>query len=184
MKNISLTGILLVVLAYGAFSQKFITKTGTVRFYSEAPLEKIEAITRQVNSVLDATSGNMAFKVLIKSFTFEKALMQEHFNENYMESDKFPDATFVGKVVNLKDVNFANEGTYNVTIEGKITLHGLTREISEKGTLELREGRLLARCRFMLTLSDFNISIPKTVINNISKTVEVTVDQAMDRFIL
>ena len=88
-----------LLISLPAFSQKYLTKNGSIRFYSETPMETIQADNKQVNSALDVQTGDFVFKVLIKSFLFEKALMQEHFNENYMESDKMPDATFTGKIL-------------------------------------------------------------------------------------
>jgi polyisoprenoid-binding protein YceI len=177
--------IFILALALGSGfqgrAQKFITKTGYVRFYSEAPLEKIEAVNRQVKSALDAATGDFVFTVLMKSFVFEKALMQEHFHENYVESDKFPNATFIGKVTNLKEVNFGKDGTYPVTVDGKLTIHGETKTISEKGTLEIREGKVIGRSKFSVTVADYKITIPNTVVNNISKTLEITVDVVMDK---
>ena len=106
MKKIKLLSIVFILVASAGYSQKYITKNGYIKFYSETPMETIEAHNRQVNSALDISTGDFVFKVLIKSFEFEKALMQEHFNENYMESDKFPDATFTGKITNLSSINF------------------------------------------------------------------------------
>ena len=106
MKVIYIGIMLVIVTSLSLNAQKYITKTGFIRFYSDAPLEKIEALNRQVNAALDITSGDLVFKVLMKSFHFEKALMQEHFNENYVESDKYPNAEFRGKITNLKDISF------------------------------------------------------------------------------
>jgi hypothetical protein len=100
-KIIMLLTIMLVASTIVANAQKYMTKSGTIKFSSETPIEKIEALNRQVNSALDFSSGNFVFKVLIPGFEFKKALMQEHFNENYMESDKFPNATFNGKIANI-----------------------------------------------------------------------------------
>ena len=167
--------------SFSAGAQKFITKTGYIKFFSDAPLEKIEGHNRQVNSVLDIATGGFAFKVLLKSFEFEKALMQEHFNENYVESDKYPSATFVGKVINIKDVNLAKDGIYDANVEGKLTLHGVTKDIKEKGTFEVKQGKILGKARFNLTVADFKITIPGNVGNNVSKTIEVTVDITLDK---
>ena len=104
-----------------------------IRFYSKSQLEKIEAVNRQVNTALLVQTGDFVFRVLIKSFNFEKALMQEHFNENYLESDKYPEATFLGKIINIKDINFTKEGSYPATVEGKLTIHGQTQLV--KGTV-------------------------------------------------
>jgi hypothetical protein len=173
--------IFVLMTAISANGQKFITKTGHIRFYSDAPLEKIEANNRQVNSALDMATGGFVFKVLLKSFEFEKALMQEHFNENYVESDKYPNATFVGKVTNIKDINLGKEGIYEATVEGKLTLHGITKDMKEKGTFEVKQEKLIGRARFNLVLADYKITIPGTVGNNISKTIEITVDVNLDK---
>jgi len=173
--------ILVFMTSMAGNAQKFITKTGHIKFYSDAPLEKIEGNNRQVNSALDYATGGFVFKVLMKSFEFEKALMQEHFNENYVESDKFPSATFVGKLTNIKDLNLEKDGVYNVTVEGKLTMHGVTKDISEKGTFEVKQGKLIGKSKFNLTVADFKITIPGNVGNNISKTIEVTVDITLDK---
>ncbi|MCX6267217.1 MAG: YceI family protein [Bacteroidetes bacterium] len=162
-------------------AQKYITKTGYIKFYSASPLEKIEAHNRQVNSALDISTGGFVFKVLMKSFEFEKALMQEHFNENYVESDKFPSATFAGKVTNIKDVNTGKDGIYEANVEGKLTLHGVTKDIKQKGSFEMKQGRLIGKAKFNIAVADYNITIPGNVGNNISKTIEVTVDITLDK---
>ena len=166
---------------FTAGAQKFITKTGHIKFYSDGQLEKIEAHNRQVNSMFDFASGGFVFKVLMKSFEFEKALMQEHFNENYVESDKFPSATFIGKVTNVKEVNQEKDGIYDVNVEGKLTMHGVTKDVKEKGTFEVKQGKLIGKAKFNLLVSDFNITIPGNVGKNISKTIEVTVDITLDK---
>ena len=171
--------VLLFALTAGA--QKYITKTGFIRFYSDAPLEKIEAMNRQVFAAVDISSGEFAFKVLMKSFKFEKALMQEHFNDNYVESDKFPNAEFRGKISNPGSVNFGKDGTYNATVEGKLTIHGISRDVRHAGTVEVSSGKILAKSKFTILLSDYGIDIPAAVGRNISNTVEITVDVVLDK---
>ena len=95
-------------------AQRYITKNGHIKFYSETPMETIEANNHQVNSALDIATGDFVFKVLMKSFEFEKALMQEHFNENYVESDKYPNATFKGKVLNISEYDFKSNNSFDV----------------------------------------------------------------------
>jgi polyisoprenoid-binding protein YceI len=164
-------------VSFTASSQKYITKTGHIKFYSETPVETIEADNNQVNAALDIQSGDLVFKVLIKSFQFEKALMQEHFNENYLESDKFPNSTFQGKVSNLSAIDFTKEGTYDAVLEGDMTIHGVTKKISEKGTFTVKAGdRIQGTSKFNVKPADYDIKIPGAVVKNIAETIEVTVD--------
>ena len=180
MKQLLLIACLAAV-SMTANAQKFITKTGHIKFYSDSPLEKIEAHNRQVNVALDAATGDFVFRVLMKSFDFEKALMQEHFNENYVESDKYPNALFLGKVTNIKDVNVSKDGVYEATVEGKLTIHGVTQVVKEKGSFEVKEGKLNGRAKFNILLSDYNIKIPGAVTNNVSKSIEITVEVSLEK---
>jgi polyisoprenoid-binding protein YceI len=168
--------IAIVLLSTSAAAQKFITKNGSISFYSSTPVEDIEAHNNQVNAALDAKTGDFVFRVLIKSFKFEKALMQEHFNENYMESHKYPNATFQGKVTNLTAVDFSAAGSYEAVIEGKLTIHGVTNEIKETGTFTVGSDGIKGNAKFDVKVADYDIEIPKTVINNIAEVIEVTVD--------
>jgi polyisoprenoid-binding protein YceI len=181
MKKLIITFLCLAALSFTANSQKFMTKTGHIKFYSDSPLEKIEAHNHQVNAALDASTGDFVFKVLMKSFEFEKALMQEHFNENYVESDKYPNAMFSGKVTNIKDVNVGKDGVYEVMVEGRLTMHGVTQPVREKGNFEVREGKIAGKAKFNIILSDYNIKIPGAVTNNISKAIEITVEVNLEK---
>jgi polyisoprenoid-binding protein YceI len=165
-----------LIFALASEGQKFVTKNGHIRFYSETPVETIEAHNRQVSSALDIATGDFVFKVLIKSFEFEKALMQEHFNENYLESDKYPDATFTGRITNLSSMDLTKDGTYNAEIEGLLKIHNETRKVNEKGTFRVADGKITGKSVFVIHIADYNIRIPKTVINNIAEDIEVTVD--------
>jgi polyisoprenoid-binding protein YceI len=177
MKYLKSYGIVIILLfTIPVFSQKYLTKNGSIRFFSDSPLEKIEARNKQVNCALDATTGDFVFKVLMKSFEFEKALMQEHFNENYVESDKFPNSTFIGKVTNIREIDLAKDGTYHAVVEGKLTIHGVTRNVREKGTFEVKQGKVNGKTKFNILLADYGIAIPGAVVNSISKTIEITVD--------
>jgi polyisoprenoid-binding protein YceI len=175
------TVVLFLNSALQVSAQKYLTKTGQIIFFSETPLESIRADNRQVNAALDPLTGDFVFKVLIKSFQFEKALMQEHFNENYMESDKYPNSTFQGKVTNLSDIDFNKPGTYPVTVEGDMTIHNVTRKISEKGTFTVESGVVKGTSKFKVKPSDYDIKIPKAVINNIAEEIEVTVNVDLNR---
>lgn len=181
MKTIISGIILFVLLSVSVSGQRYITKTGYIRFYSDAPMEKIEANNRQVNSAFDIATGDFVFKVLMKSFVFEKALMQEHFNENYVESDKFPSADFKGKITNLKEINLGKDGTYPAVVEGKLTIHGVTKDVKTTGTFEVKAGKILGKSKFNILLSDYNVSIPGAVVKNISNTVEISVDVILEK---
>ncbi len=181
MKRIAAVLFLSTLAITGVQAQKYITKNGHIRFFSSTPVEDIEAHNRQVNSALDQQSGEFVFRVLIKSFQFEKALMQEHFNENYMESDKYPNASFSGTVVNIKDVDFEKNGVYPVTVEGDLTIRGITKKISERGILEVIDGKVSGKSTFNVLLADYGIKVPAAVTNNIARSIQVDVDVLLSK---
>jgi hypothetical protein len=156
-------------------AQKFMTKNGYIGFYSHTPMEDIKGDNNQVASVLDISTGEIAFQVLIKSFHFEKALMEEHFNENYLESEKYPKSTFTGKIVNPTEVNFSKPGKYEVTVDGDLNIHGVTKKVNAKGSIEVVDGGINAASKFNIDPEDYKINIPGVVRNNIAKTSEVTI---------
>jgi len=176
MKKIVALLFLTSLISLSSFGQRFITKNGHIWFHSEAPLETIEAHNKQVNSALDIKTGDFVFKVLMKSFIFEKALMQEHFNENYVESDKFPNATFKGKVTNMDAVEFSMPGTYDAKIEGELTIHGITQKITADGIFSVKEDKIDGKSKFNVAIADYDISIPGAVAGKIADVVEVNVD--------
>lgn len=163
-------------------AQKYLTKNGYVKFFSETPMENIEAHNTQVNSAFDLETNNFVFKVLMKSFEFEKALMQEHFNENYVHSDEFPNATFVGKVINADMIDFNDEGTYDVIVRGDLTLHGVTHEIETQGTFSIGKDNIIGRSVFEIRPADYDIKIPAAVKNNIAENIEISVDVDLRKF--
>ena len=176
MKKIALLFIFLVAISSFGHAQRYLTKTGHISFFSDGPLEKIEGHNKQVNAVLDSKNGDFVFKILMKSFIFEKALMQEHFNENYVESDKFPNATFVGKVTNLEAIDFAKPGAYEAKVEGKLTIHGQTQAVSTIGTFEVKGDGIDGKSVVVVKLADYQISIPGAVTGKIAEEIEITVD--------
>jgi hypothetical protein len=164
---------LTIVLAVNA--QKYMTKNGYIGFFSHTPMEDIKGDNNQVVGVLDISTGEMVFQALIKSFHFDRALMEEHFNENYMESDKIPKSIFKGKITNLTSVDFSKNGTYDVTVEGDLTIHDVTNKISVKGTVEVVSGGINANSKFNIIPEDYKITIPGVVREKINKDLEVTV---------
>ena len=138
-------------------------------------MEDIKGDNNQVVGVLDISTGEMVFQALIKSFHFDRALMEEHFNENYMESDKVPKSVFKGKITNLASVDFTKNGTYNVTVEGDLTIHDVTNKISTKGTIEVISGGINANSKFNIVPEDYKIVIPGVVRDKFDKSLAVTV---------
>lgn len=179
MKRIIILVCLLTV-SMTVFGQKYMTRTGTITFLSDTPLEKIEAINNQVASVINLEDGQLAFSLLMKAFTFEKALMQEHFNEKYIESDKYPKATFKGKILDYDRAKIGSE-SQEFTIEGTLTIHGESQEVKATATLIETEDGLNGQCKFEVNLADFNIKIPAAVRENISKSVDIIVDVNYDK---
>jgi hypothetical protein len=167
--------LLLLFVSLSSNAQKYMTKNGFIGFYSHTPMEDIKADNNQVAGVLDISTGDIVFQALIKSFHFDRALMEEHFNENYMESDKFPKSIFKGKISNLPAVNFSKNGTYEVTVEGDLTIHDVTKKISTKGTLEVVTGGINANAKFNIVPEDYKIIIPGVVREKINNNLEVTV---------
>jgi polyisoprenoid-binding protein YceI len=170
----------LFVSAAAMSQDKFFTKSGRIKFHSKAPLENIDANHKSVTCVLDSKTGNMQFAVLMKGFEFEKALMQEHFNENYVESHKFPKAEFKGQVTNNNDVSYAKDGNYTVKVKGTLTMHGVSKEVEAPGTINVKQGKLQTVADFNIMLSDYNIDIPKMVKDNVSNNVKISVDCSLD----
>lgn len=171
--------ILLALLVASNFTNaqsKIFTKTGKISFHSDGNAEKIEALNKKVTCIINTETGQMEFAVLMKAFEFEKALMQEHFNENYVESTKFPKSTFKGNIENISDVNFSKDGTYNAIVKGNLTMHGVTKPVSSNGTITVKGGKVTANSVFNILLSDYKITIPALVKENISNEVKITVN--------
>ncbi len=180
MKNKISVLIIALLVSASVFGQNYVTKTGHIKFYSETPIESIEANNHAVNSALNVKSGDFVFKVLIKSFEFEKALMQEHFNENYMESDKFPNALFKGTIANIADIDLRKAGTYDAIVKGDLTIHGVTKAVEEKGTLIVNDGTIQAKSVFKVLLEDYEIKVPGAVKKQISESIEVSVNVMLE----
>ncbi len=174
MKNIIFIALLFSTQL--AIGQKYFSKTGKISFTSEAPTEKIEAQNTSASTMIDMATGTMEWAVLIQGFKFEKALMQEHFNENYMESETYPKSKFKGKIDNIKDVNFTKDGSYPVTASGQLDMHGISKPVTVTGVINVNNGIISAKSNLSILLADYGIVIPKVVADNISKTVNITVE--------
>ncbi len=142
-------------------------------FFSEARFENIEAISKKGISAININTGEIAFKIPIRSFVFKNGLMQEHFNENYLESDKYPNATFSGNM--MEGIDLTKDGTYNVIVTGKLSIHGITKDRSIAGVIVVKKGRMLVSSTFDVPVQDHNIAIPNDKISNISQNIKVKV---------
>jgi hypothetical protein len=162
-----------LTISVSGICQNYMTKNGFIGFYSKTPLEDIRAENNQVYSILDAASHKIAFAVLLKGFIFTKELMQTHFNENYVESDKYPKATFSGTCSG--DMDFTKDGTYQVVIKGDLTLHGVTKPIETTAQLDVKNNHIKGSSAFKLKPEDFNITIPAIVREKIASEMNVKV---------
>lgn len=157
-------------------AQKYFTRDAKIKFHSDSKMEKIEGVNKSGTCVLDAATGKTEWKVLVKGFAFEKALMQEHFNENYMESGKFPNATFTGTIANLSEVKFTQDGTYKATVKGKMTIHGVSKDIEVPGTIKVNGNNIEVISNFSVACSDYSIAIPSVVKDNLSNDIAVAIN--------
>lgn len=175
---ILLAGLFAIASAFTfkATGDKYMTKNGKISFFSHTDMEDIKGENNKVASVLDSKTGKIQIEVLIKSFVFKKALMEEHFNENYMESSKFPKSKFDGKIDDLKAINFDKDGTYKSTVSGNLTMKDKTNAVKANGTFTVKGGKLNGKAVFKVFLADYNITVPAVVKDKIAKEIEITVD--------
>jgi hypothetical protein len=157
------------------FSQKMITRNGKITFEASMPsFEEIKATNSTVSCILDEATGDFVALALIKSFKFKAPLMEEHFNENYMESNLFPKATFKGKVLNFDAKKLsATKTTYD--LEGDLTIHGVTKKIKSKINLIFTSGKVITTSNFDIKPQDYNIEIPNLVKDKISKNIDISI---------
>jgi polyisoprenoid-binding protein YceI len=180
MKNIFL--ILTVLFTVNLSSQIYMAKTGEISFYSEAKLENIDAKNSNAKPVMDTKSGKISVKVSMRAFKFKSGFMEEHFNENYIESDKYPHAIFEGKIRDNDKIDYSKDGEYNVICDGKMSLHGQTKEVNASGKLTIKGNTIFIDSKFKLALADYKIEIPAQRLANISETVDVTVKAELEPF--
>lgn len=165
--------IFILNIALYASNGRYMTRSGFVSFYSSAPLEDIYAENNQVSCLLDTQTGEFAFIVPIKAFQFEKSLMQEHFNENYMESDLFPSSTFSGKIESWETIQQTD--SFAVKVQGHLMIHGIKQMLIEDGQFKRKDGYIFGESTFTVRIADFGIKIPKVVFNNIAEEVEINI---------
>ena len=180
MKNLIkiAVGIMLTSLIFTLNAQsqtKFISKNGFISFYSHTPIEDITAENNQVLCMF-STDGELSISLLMRAFKFKIALMEEHFNENYVESEKYPKATFKGKVENISEVNFSANGEYKVKAKGDLTIHGITNAIDVEGVIVVQNNTPRIKANFNVKPVDYKINIPSMAKEKIAESIVVTVD--------
>ncbi|TWI98707.1 YceI-like domain-containing protein [Mucilaginibacter frigoritolerans] len=173
MKHIAIILLAWLSITNQTSQDLYVCKNARVSLYSSAPIEDIKAVTNSAGSVFNASTGDLAFNVTISSFHFEKELMQEHFNSDYMESDKFPRATFKGKI--QEHVDLTKDGSYPITAVGDLTVHGVTQKRNIPGTLTVKNGTVTMITEFMVKCADHHISIPQIVFHNIAESIKMNV---------
>lgn len=165
--------LFLSIPGIGTKAQLYTTRSGFVGFYSKTPMEDIKAENRQVYAAVDLSKKSIAFSMLLKGFLFRKELMQEHFNENYVESDKYPRATFSGTFTG--DVDPTNQSARIIQVRGSIVLHGVEKAFTTPATLAIKNGVLSGQAKFQLLPQDFNITIPSLVRDKIARQIDVAI---------
>jgi polyisoprenoid-binding protein YceI len=170
MRNLILLCLLFFSCLDTSFGQKYVSESSTTTFFSSALIEDITASNDKGKSVFDSDNGEIIFSIPIKGFQFRKSLMQEHFNEKYLESEKYPKSTFSGKVTGFSKGVSNN----NATAEGTLEIHGVKRNIKVPGTLSFNGDKVHLESKFMVKLEDYDIEIPSLLFQNIAEEVEVT----------
>jgi polyisoprenoid-binding protein YceI len=168
MKKLLLLALLLPTFAFS--QKKYSSEMSLLTFFSDGIIEDIQAKNTRVTSIMDVVKGEMAFLVRIKEFQFEKKLMQTHFNEKFMESEKYPKATFLGT---FKGFDPSKSGSQPVTAKGKLFIHGIYRDVTVPGTMEVKGNSIVVKAAFKVRLEDYNIAIPQILFKNIAEEVDV-----------
>jgi hypothetical protein len=171
--------ILFLLVSSQLFSQNFLSKDGDVKFFSETPLENIEALNKSVAGVINLSTGEFAFRLKITDFIFEKPLMQEHFNENYLESDKFPLSTFTGVIKDINKFDFSSK--QKVEVSGDLLIHGVIKKQVFMSEVWMQNGVLNLESEFKISLEDYDIDIPKIVFYNIAEVIDVQIKMELKK---
>jgi polyisoprenoid-binding protein YceI len=167
--------LLLMIILHASLTegQKFISEKSSVTFYSSAAIEDIKAVNQSSVSLFNVETGETAFSIPVKDFKFDKSLMQEHFNEKYLETEKFPKSTFEGFITGYDG---KKSGVQEAKAAGKLTIHGVTREVQASGTVEISNNKISIESKFMVKLEDYAVPRPQLLWKNIAEQVEITIE--------
>lgn len=164
-----------------SLGQMYATQAGETSFFSETPVENITAVNKTVGAIINTTTNEVAVSMKMTAFEFPNKLMQEHFNENYMESEKYPTGTFKGKII--EPIDYTKNGTYDVTVKGLLTIHGVTVPRDLKGKLTVENQKISLISNFEVKLVDHKIDIPKIVFAKIAEVISVKTKYAFSPYI-
>lgn len=173
--------LLFIFVYINTSAQVYISKACEISFFSASPMENIEAVNSSSVPVLNTANNEIVVKIPITSFIFKSQLMQDHFNENYMESEKYPFAIFKGKINETLD--YSKKVCYPSSATGNLNMHGEEKCIIIHGTLTPSEGKINIEGKFKIKLSDYNIKIPKMLLQNIAEEVEVTINTTLEPYV-
>ena len=179
-KNTNMKKLAFILISIALFSnsskgQKYITKEGIIEIFSQTSLFTIEAKNQKVASILNSENGEIVSSTLVRSFKFKEALVEEHFNENYMESHEFPKSVFKGKITNFSNVDLKKNGTYNITIEGALTMHGETHPLKTEGKLIVNGDNIKANTEFLISLEKYKIEVEENYKDRIKDEIKLIV---------
>jgi polyisoprenoid-binding protein YceI len=169
--GIVLPGFLLLAGVACAQTRLYKATDGKTTFYSSTPAEDIRAENNRTQVILNTTTGEIAVLMRMRDFDFPNELMEEHFNENYVESEKYPYATFKGTLD--KAIDFSQNGTFDASATGVFTVHGKSQNRTLKGKLTVQEGSIQINSDFEVPLSDHDIEVPKIVFVKIAQIIQV-----------
>ena len=176
IKKMILSLVIFMAINSSTKGQVYFTKNGSISFFSKTVLQNIQADNNEVISILNLQTGALQFSLLNTAFHFPKAKMEEDFNENYIESDKYPRSIFKGSVTNINKIDFSKDGTWPVNVTGDLMIHGVTKNITTSGKIIIKDGKISAAASFKILLEDYHIKIPSIVSNKISENIEINID--------
>jgi hypothetical protein len=166
----------MLLFCFNVNSQKYITKEGHIEIFSQTPIFTIEGINKKVASILNLETGDIVATTLVRSFKFHEALVEDHFNENYMDSEKFPKASFKGKVINNKEVDIKKNGEYKVTVKGDLTIHGETKPVEVESVIIVKDGNISAKTEFDVSLAAYKIKVEERYKDAIKDDIKLSVN--------
>ena len=162
------------------FAQIYMAKTCEISFFSKTPIEDIDAVNKATKPLLNTTTGDVQIKIVMTAFVFPKPLMQEHFNENYLESEKYPNAVFKGKI--NEKVDYTKDGDKKVTVTGKLAMHGVEKDITIPGTLTVKGEEIKMSSAFKIKFDDYKVVIPSLYQGVIPPDTDVKLNAVLEPF--